>query len=244
MTLQELIEQEGGEAIQCRVQQLAADLPLAWGPNVQTVLGAITANPELAPKMEAKSADEVLSNWLKKYRKGYDSRISRRVSKLPGTVPDPVIDVIVGACLPCLSPDDLARIRFGHRLAMSAENILGLLLEEFLSLELAPFGWYCCWGETVRSVDFANTDGGLLQVKNRSNSENSSSNKVRVGTEIQKWFRAKAKTGAYLWEELNRLHDTGVFSEERFQRFVTSTLAQNNRALPIEALNPWKRPAP
>jgi hypothetical protein len=122
---------------------------------------------------------------------------------------------------------------------MSAENILGLLLEEFLAQQLADFDWYCAWGETVRSVDFCQAQGGLLQIKNRSNSENSSSSRVRIGTDIEKWYRVDARTGNYCWEELNRKYNTDRFSEESFRRFVVEAISNNPNALPVEIGNPW-----
>ena len=45
---------------------------------------------------------------------------------------------------------------------MSAENILGILLEEFLFEKLSPAGWAMAWGETVKHVDFCHKDGRLL----------------------------------------------------------------------------------
>ena len=123
---------------------------------------------------------------------------------------------------------------------MSAENILGLLLEEYLAVELAPHKWHCCWGETLRNIDFVNEDGRLLQVKNRSNSENSSSSRVRDGTQIEKWFRVNATSGKYLWEELNIHHKPLQLSEEKFVAFVVKTLKANPKAMPVEPENPWK----
>jgi transcriptional regulator with XRE-family HTH domain len=70
--------------------------------------------------------------------------------------------------------------------------------EEYLAEKLLPYGWYCCWGETMKSVDFCTQNGDLLQVKNRSNSENSSSNKIRQGTAIIKWHRINASNGSLL----------------------------------------------
>jgi len=64
-----------------------------------------------------------------------------------------------------------------------------------LADNLIAYGWHCAWGETIRSVDFCSEDGQLLQIKNRSNSENSSSSRVREGTNIIKWFRVNALTG-------------------------------------------------
>jgi hypothetical protein len=53
-----------------------------------------------------------------------------------GTVADPVIEKIIGARLNNLTDEELRKISFAHRLGMSAENILGLLLEEYLSINL------------------------------------------------------------------------------------------------------------
>ncbi len=155
------------------------------------------------------------------------------------TVPDRIIETIIACRLPHLKPEGLVKISFGHRLSMTAENVLGQLLEAYLANELAAFKWYCCWGETLRSVDFVNEDGRLLQVKNRSNSENSSSSRVRLGTEIKKWFRVNAASGKYLWADLNTLHKNLNLSEEHFKEFVIKTLKANQPAVPVEPANPW-----
>ncbi len=213
---------------------------LAWHRGVKTILTAANKNPNLAPNIQADSADKLIKKWLWKYTDSFNNRVSKRTSNPPGTVSDPILETIIGSRLKNLTSDDLVKISFGHRLSMSAENILGLLLEEYLSDKLSKFGWHCCWGETLRSVDFVNEDGRLLQIKNRSNSENSSSSRVRIGTSIQKWFRVSATTGKYLWGDLNALYKTKVFSEENFKKFVLQTLRQNPNALPVEDDNPWR----
>jgi SinI restriction endonuclease len=127
---------------------------------------------------------------------------------------------------------------------MSAENIQGLLLEEFLAEQLAEYGWYCCWGESVRHVNFCNVDGSLLQVKNRSNSENSSSSRVRINQPIEKWYRVDARTELYRWSYFNEKYDTDRFSEERFVVFVQRVLTSNPEALAVEVwalLSLWWR---
>lgn len=122
---------------------------------------------------------------------------------------------------------------------MSAENILGLILEEYLYVNLRQFGWHCAWGETVKSVDFIHESGRLLQIKNRSNSENSSSSAVRNGTEIEKWFRIRADTGQYMWAGLNNICGTTHLSEQEFSNFVRATISSNPDCLAIEPHNPW-----
>ncbi|MBQ0719855.1 MAG: SinI family restriction endonuclease [Gammaproteobacteria bacterium] len=152
---------------------------------------------------------------------------------------DPIIEGIIGARIKKLSCDDLNKITYAHRLGMSAENILGLILEEYLSENLRGFGWHCAWGETVKSVDFVHESGRLLQIKNRSNSENSSSSAVRNGTEIEKWFRIKAGRIEYMWESLNEICGTATLSEESFVWFVRETISFNPGCLAVEPNNPW-----
>ena len=122
---------------------------------------------------------------------------------------------------------------------MSAENILGLLLEEYLSINLRPGGWHCAWGETIKSVDFVNEDGSLLQIKNRSNSENSSSSAIRNGTKIEKWYRIKADRIEYMWESLNLICNTTNLSEKAFVDYATSCVRKNPGCIVVEAENPW-----
>jgi hypothetical protein len=207
----------------------------------RVILTACYSNPGLAAKIKAKTPEAIAQTWLKKYDKSYQNRASQRISKLPGTIADPIIQTIIQARLPQLTPAQLHQINYAHRLAMSAENIQGLLLEEFLAEQLLDYGWHCCWGEVIRHVDFCHEDGSLLQIKNRNNSENSSSAKVREHYPIEKWFRIKAATGQYEWDFFNDKYKTHRFSEENFIDFVRQVLHANPNALSIEAENPWQK---
>ena len=60
--------------------------------------------------------------------------------EIAGYVPDPIIDLIVGTHLSHLTEENIDKIRYAHRLAMSAENVLGLLLEEYLAEEMIDLG--------------------------------------------------------------------------------------------------------
>lgn len=206
----------------------------------RTILTACYRNPGLSPTLKGNTPEVVAQAWLKKYRDSYENRISRRISQPPGTVADPIVNTIINARLIRLTADHLEQIKYAHRLSMSAENIQGLLLEEFLAEQLGEYGWYCCWGESVRHVDFCNVDGSLLQVKNRSNSENSSSSRVRINQPIEKWYRIDARTGLYRWSYFNDKYGTTRFSEENFAMFVQQTLTGNPNALAVEVNNPWQ----
>jgi hypothetical protein len=70
----------------------------------------------------------------------------------------------------------------------------------------------------------------LLQIKNRSNSENSASASVRAGTIIEKWFRINSMTGQTYWGSLPENQD-GKCSEEGFYEFVNT---EGERQRPVE----------
>lgn len=223
-------------------RRIARDLNIKWEDGVGTVFNAIVKDPARVPGNIGginDSENDAIKKWLKKYQGGKDGRASQRTSNVSGTVPDPIIDEIISAKIVRLTEIDLGKIRDAHRLSMSAENILGLILEEYLAIHLEPHGWHCAWGETIKSVDFVHKDGRLLQIKNRSNSENSSSSAVRDGTEITKWFRIKANRIEYMWESLNTFCGTDTLSEESFIAFVQATLKANPACLAIEQSNLW-----
>ncbi len=208
-----------------------------------TILAACYRNPELSPssqRVKGKDPASVAKVWLEKYQESFQNRISQRISKPLGTIADPIINIIISTRLTGLTTEHLEQINYAHRLSMSAENILGLLLEEFLAEHLIDYGWYCCWGESVRHVDFCNVDGSLLQVKNRSNSENSSSSRVRINQPIEKWYRVDAKKGLYRWPYFNEKYGTDRFSEENFIRFTQRVLTVNSDALAVEVNNHWQ----
>jgi len=224
-------------------KKIAEEESIDWGGSARFVFSVIANDVDRAPaNIGGKNDDEeaVIRKWLNKYQGGFDGRASQRTSNPPGTVADPIIDKIIGSRLTELTDDDLGKISYAHRLGMSAENILGLILEEYLSDNLKDYGWHCAWGETVKSVDFVNENGDLLQVKNRSNSENSSSSSVRDGTEIEKWYRIKADRIQYMWDKLNEICGTTHLSEESFVDFVKNTLTTNPGCLAVEEENPWK----
>ena len=223
-------------------KRIAEDNGFLWDDAIRTVFSAIAQDHERAPGNiggQNDSEHDTMLKWIRKYYSGKENRASLRASNLPGTVADPAIEGIIGARLSNLSQDDLSEITDAHRLAMSAENILGLLLEEYLAENLLNAGWFCAWGETVKSVDFVHQNGNLLQIKNRSNSENSSSSAIRSNTSIQKWYRIEAVRIQYRWDDLNSMCDVSHLSEENFMKFVTQTLNNNPQCLAVEPQNQW-----
>ena len=243
MKLKEAIERMGAKSAVAIAKEIAESEGISWNDGAKFVFSVIANDLERTPGNIGGNKDserDVIKKWLLKYQGGFDSRASKRVSNPLGTVADPIVEKIIGSRLDDLTTDDLNKITFAHRLGMSAENILGLILEEYLSENLKDKRWHCAWGETVKSVDFVNEDGSLLQIKNRSNSENSSSSAVRDGTEIKKWYRVKADRIEYMWSQLNNICGTDRLSEDGFVSFVKSTISSNPACLAVEDDNPWE----
>jgi len=118
------------------------------------------------------------------------AREKRHLPREPKTVPDEVVSIILELYFD-VSPEKLECIKIEHQLSMAAENIVGELLERYISEACREHGsdWVQAYGDVVKAVDFIRKDGDgweLLQVKNRDNSENSSSQAIRDGTSIKK----------------------------------------------------------
>lgn len=220
----------------------AASLGMDWKGGIAVVFGVCLRDPERRPNLgTAKDfAERVIQKWVQQYVRGYANRPSACTGKLCQTVPDQIIDEILKARFE-LSAEQIEAIQHAHRLSMSAENMLGSFLEEYVALRLSPYGWHCAWGNTLKSVDLCHEDGRLLQIKNRSNTENSSSGKVRTGTQIQKWFRVDALDNEYLWDDLQRLTGAGDLSEEGFRAFVLQSIDKNPHVFPAHPQSPWKK---
>mgnify|MGYP003588750146 FL=1 len=104
----------------------------------------------------------------------------------PTTIPDTAVSVILQQCCN-FTEAQTEQIKVEHQLSMSAENLVGALLERYIAQILEPHGWVWCAGDFVRAIDFIKYNQSTelweaVQVKNRDNTENSSSSAIRQGT--------------------------------------------------------------
>lgn len=116
---------------------------------------------------------------------------------------------------------------------MSAENLIGKLLEEFIEKRIAQRGWTYCWGSVVRNVDFIGPRNVLLQVKNKSNSENAPASSVRDGKAILKWHRLGAYDGKTHWGELKNLTGGTGLTEGKFHKYCIEAFNANPSRLHV-----------
>lgn len=214
-----------------------------YSKQLETVLTVAISEKRNLPTLRIKdkviSLDVYVDKWVKAYLGGYKNRPSVRVGNKSATLPDSIVKEILKMRCQNVDANLANKIEGGHSLSMTIENIVGDLLEEYLSIRLAEYGWYCCWGSTVDAVDFCKQDGTLLQIKTSDNSENSSSSRVREGTDIKKWFRRfSTKENVYNWAELNKLIGKNILSEDDFRIFVAKTIQSNPMCIHVDDSNP------
>jgi len=141
----------------------------------------------------------------------------------------------------------------GHALYMSAENKNGLILEEYLATVLEPLGWIWCAGSVYRAIDFCYIDTDsegdnsiLLQIKNKYNTENSSSSYIRNDTTIKKWNRLKRPrssaptTPIPNWENLVEIieektnineHTKSQLTEQKYLEYIAENSSKEIKTL-------------
>lgn len=160
----------------------------------------------------------VLQQLARKYFDGYRKS---DFPATPGTIPDSAVSLVMLEVFG-YAEADIERIKLEHQRAMSAENCVGALLERYIDSVLRPHGWCWCCGSFVKAVDFIQRDSDenwlVLQIKNRDNSENSSSSAIRKGTSIQKWFRTYSRKSATNWENVPSIR-TGLHTELECQPY-------------------------
>ena len=177
---------------------------------------------------EGVSVREYTKRYADRYIKAYNNRTSVRKANPSGTFPDPIQEIVLKSKFESSTDDEIDKIVYGHSFLMSVENVIGDLLEEYLCEKLKSLGWFCCWGSSIDAVDFCKATGELLQIKNSDNSENSSSSRVRNGTEIEKWYRRfSKKENTFNWDALKTKTGAIDSSEEDFRGFVIATLKSN-----------------
>lgn len=212
MNLQQIMEQ---------AQSVVEASGKTWDERLERLLQFGAQHPEYLPSGRGKPGSledsAYLVGYVKRYYADRDQIVTLKASSLK---PDPAVIEVLEATAGLPIPPE--RIQQAHSLSMAAENLIGLLLERYVARHLEQKGWIWCCGNTLRATDFLKESDGayiLLQVKNRSNSENSSSSAIRVGTVIQKWHRIDARTGHTHWDKLPD-NAEGVLTEAGFHQFI------------------------
>lgn len=192
---------------------------------------------KINPKKPDATTDEGLEMLANRYFEAY--RRSDFPAE-PSTIPDEMVSVIMEKAYG-YSAKECEKIKIEHQYSMCAENCVGNLLERYLDSQLRTSYWNWCCGEFVKAIDFlGRNDNGewiALQIKNRDNSENSSSSAIRDGTRIQKWFRSfskdtkKGRVSFTNWQKLPPLMQGYNLNENDFKLFVSKYIEEEKKSL-------------
>lgn len=194
------------------------------------VIRFLTAHPEAASALRGANAPAIgSSEYIQRQANSFAASRKPKAPQPPETVPDEMVSLILQEFFNVKSTE-LERIKYEHLLSMGAENVVGDILERYLASVLEPEGWIWCSGAMVKAVDFvkpknASGDWQLLQVKNRDNSENSSSSAIRAGTKIEKWHRTFSKKAETNWGMFPDTALRSQLSESSFIEFVKHYIA-------------------
>lgn len=190
----------------------------------------LMAFPDSATALRGSNAATVGSlEYIRIQAASFAASRNPKAPQAPTTVPDEMVSVILNEYFN-IDESQLERVKQEHLLSMGAENFVGELLERYLASVLEPRGWVWCSGAMVKAVDFIKPPSEnqptwrLLQVKNRDNSENSSSSAIRVGTTIEKWFRTFSRKAGSNWAAFPDPELRQHLSEQDFKAFVRNYL--------------------
>ena len=205
-----------------------------FDPKFQILLKFLQDNPD---RLSSRSkslhleSDEGINASHECYLRSRDQKLA--LSR-PTTIPDDAVSVILQQCCN-FTEEQTEQIKVEHQLSMSAENLVGALLERYIAQVLEPHGWIWCAGDFVRAIDFIKYNQSTklweaVQVKNRDNTENSSSSAIRQGTTIEKWFRTYSKPSKKRatntnWENFPEEEFRDQLSEDGFLQFIRDYLA-------------------
>lgn len=203
------------------MRQIIPELTVAFA----TVVGFLEHNRDLA---NARGLEFGSNVYLTKHAAGFANGRNKYPPRCPATVSDPMVKFILEQFWGLDEETAVDAVQH-HNYAMGAENIIGNLLERYIAHELEPHGWAWCSGSLVHAVDFVylgkDGDWTALQVKNRDNSENSSSKAIRDGKNIVHWFRTFSRKSGTNWANFPNFVENRP-SEEGFQMFVSEYLHQ------------------
>lgn len=154
-----------------------------------------------------KNEELYIEKWVKRYYNSMEKEKmpSSHKAKSKTTCFDPAIQLLFEE--KNIDKDKFKHFDKIHYLYESAENVLGGLLEEYIAGKVKQYGFLWCKGDICEATDFCSKDGKiLLQIKNKENTENSSSSKARKGTGIIKWYRlGNDGSSDEQWKKLNEI---------------------------------------
>lgn len=196
-----------------RSREMKSLFPIVTAPETQGFIPTIKMRDDEMGLDAHEYLERWFTRWISKFVSAWETLPSERKAKPKSAVTDYALITMVAGHVG--SEEEASEwIRF-HNLYMSAENIGGNLLEEYIASKVERYGWIWCRGQILTAVDFCNDEcTEFLQIKNKSNTENSSGKGFRVDHNAPVWFRmyASRKKGEVVtrWNDLMEIIKRGA----------------------------------
>lgn len=227
---------------QTRIKEMKSLFPVLLLNETEEIIPSIPLK-ESALDLDPKDFLELwLGKWIKKFLSEWKSLPSDHIAEPKKTVTDRALIYMAMSSKHAGSLDCAEEWASHHNLFMSAENAGGNLLEEYIASKIAPYGWIWCRGKILTAIDFCNSEcTSMFQVKNKTNTENSSGKGFREARGAQVWcrMRAERKDGQIVtyWDDLIDLVQAGaapgmkvpenLMTEKSYLEFVKRTTEKN-----------------
>jgi hypothetical protein len=237
MKLQATLKGHGLASIRPLAKRICKRIGLSWDLARPIVYFGATFPDDLVATntgSESDDCEQAVTRWMESIKNGFENRPSQRIGKTMDTVFDPAITKLLRAAECGLN---VVEMKHHHRNAMQAENIIGHLNEEYIHERTSKISnWRIAWGNSLRATDLVRPNSHLIQIKNRDNTENSSSRPIRDGTEIKEWHRLNSKTGETHWTKLCQMMEfpDDTMSETDYREFLDETICGNPNLLDLE----------
>lgn len=224
-----------------RQEEMKSLFPIVLDPNTKGFIPTIGMNEEDLDLEPHDFLELWLSRWISKFVDAWKTLPSQRIANPKGSVTDhALIKMIAPHVDSGEKAEDLVKY---HNLFMSAENIGGELLEEYIASKVEQYDWIWCRGKILTAVDFCNKScTEFVQIKNKENTENSPGRGFRIDHGAPSWFRmySKKKSGkiATRWPDLMEIIKRGakryadnipddLLNEDDYLQFIESASLQN-----------------
>ena len=201
------------ETFEIRRHEMKSLFPIITDPVTRGFIPTIKMREDEMGLDSREFLNRWLTRWILKFVSAWGILPSQRLAQPKRAVTDyALINMVAAHAGSEEAAADWARY---HNLFMSAENIGGNLLEEYIASKVADYGWIWCRGEILTAVDFCNDAcTEFVQVKNKSNTENSSGKGFREDHKAPVWFRmhAERKRGEVVtrWPDLMEIIRRGA----------------------------------
>lgn len=231
-----------------RQEEMKSLFPVVLDPNTKGFIPAIGMNEEDLALEPHDFLELWLSRWISKFVRAWKTLPSQRVANPKGTVTD---HALIKMVTPHANSEKEAEewVRY-HNLFMSAENIGGNLLEEYIAGKVEQYDWIWCRGKILTAVDFCNKScTEFVQIKNKENTENSSGRGFRIDHGAPSWFRmhSEKKSGKIVtrWPVLMEIIKRGakkyaddipddLLNEEDYLQFIETVSSSNPQMITSE----------